>query len=138
MKFLYVLGFVFVGILAFQDIRHRKINIAAAGIVWMFAVIMRSFMGASPGDIWACSILGFIFIGLSFLSKGVGRGDGFVIGMAASCMGFDKGVQVIALSFVAMCIVSLIMLILKKAVLKTALPYVPLLMAAYAAGGVLL
>lgn len=138
MGLLYFLGLSGAVILALQDIRYKKVNILIPGIIWAASLPIRFFAGEAAADMAACSFLGAMFIALSFITTGVGRGDGFVIGMAMNCLGFSKGIQVLCLSLMLMCIAALCLLVLKKAGLKTALPYVPWLMAAYIAGGILL
>lgn len=136
MNGIYALGFAAAAVLTVQDIRHQKINVLLAGIVWGIAAGVRLWNKEPIYDVAACSAAGILLIGLSFAAGGIGRGDGFAVGMAMSCLGFSRGIQVVALSFTGLCLAALILMTVKKAGRKTALPYVPWLFAAYAAGGV--
>lgn len=138
MKILYILGMAATAALAVQDIKYKKINILGAGAVWGMALTVRILMKESMADIIICIVTGMLFIGVSLIAEGVGRGDGYAIGMAMMCLGFSKGIQTICFSFLMLSVVSLVLVVTKKAGKKTSIPYVPWLLAAYAAGGVIL
>lgn len=138
MTMLYILGVTATAVLAVQDIRHKKINILVAGLVWGTALASRILMKETAADIIVCITTGILFIVISFAAEGVGRGDGYAVAMVMMCLGFSRGIQTICFSFVMMSAVSLVLIAAKKAGKKTALPYVPWLLAAYVAGGVIL
>lgn len=138
MKMLYILGMAATAVLAVQDIKYKKINILAAGAVWGMALAARVLMKDPMADIIICIVTGMLFIVVSFVAEGVGRGDGYAIGMAMMCLGFSKGIQTICFSFLMLSVVSLVLIVTKKVGKKTSMPYVPWLLAAYAAGGVIL
>lgn len=136
MKILHALGLLAAAILAAQDIHYRKINVLFAGTVWAVAAVVRLVSGESALDVAVCTIAGLLLIGLSYVTDGIGPGDGFAVGMAMSCLGFVRGIQTVALSFIVICATALVLLAVKKVGRKTELPYVPWLLAAYALGGV--
>lgn len=136
-KILYVLGLAALFFLAWEDMRTRKINgIAAAGI-WALAVLLKIFFTSDYKDIFLCACCGAVFIIISWLSRSFGMGDALAIGMVFSCLNFTSGIQVVMMSFILISTAALVLLVLKRAGRKTPMPYVPWLMAAYIAGGLL-
>lgn len=76
MKILYILGMAATAALAVQDIKYKKINILGAGAVWGMALTVRILMKEPMADIIICIVTGMLFIGVSLIAEGVGRGDG--------------------------------------------------------------
>lgn len=136
-KGIYMLGLAVIVFLAWEDIKTRKINGLIAGGAWAAAVVLRFLYIGDSEDILLCACAGAVFICISYMSRSFGMGDALSIGMVFACLNFTNGIQVVMLSFIFISVVSLVLLVLKKAGRKTMMPYVPWLMAAYLIGGLL-
>lgn len=136
-KILYVLGLAALFFLAWEDMRTRKINGIAAAGVWALTVLLKIFFTSDYKDIFICVCCGAVFIIISWFSRSFGMGDALAIGMVFGCLNFTSGIQVVMMSFIFISTAALVLLVLKRAGRKTPMPYVPWLMAAYIAGGLL-
>lgn len=71
-------------------------------------------------------IPGVVIIVLAFLLKGaIGAGDGVILAMIGSFLGFRRAVAVLSAALIVSMIVALILLGLRKAGRKTQFPFVP-------------
>ena len=114
------------------DLREKKINIipCIAGI--LLAILTAIPTGDIKTALWGL-IPGTLIIMTALMTKGaIGLGDGFVLTLTGSFMGFWKCTALLfAALFIAM-VISLILLATKKASKKTEFPFVPFICAGFA------
>ncbi len=111
------------------DIRKKKINVplciggilAGIALSVAFGDIRVSLTGLIPG---VC------LTAIAFLSKeAIGAGDGLILMMIGSILGFWKSVAVLFTALLIAMVIALILLAVKKAGRKTSFPFVPFLLA---------
>lgn len=116
-----------------SDIKKKSINLVAVGILFLIMIaacvlsrkdVTEMIMGILPGGVIAI---------LSFASKGkIGIGDGLVFLTIGIWTGPEKTLSIMFISLVLSALTGIILLLLKKATRKTALPFVPFIYTGYA------
>lgn len=119
-----------------QDIKEKKISIIllTAGGVLLSALFLLT------GGIAVTSRLSGLLLGLLLLAVGrlfkdqIGAGDGAIICITGICLGFAKNLNLMLLGLSLAAILSLFLLIFKKAGRKDTIPFVPFLLFSYLGG----
>ncbi len=127
-----VLVLLFLGINAILDFKYKKIPWV---LLVVFALIgIGSILISSPINWW--QFLGAIVgIGMIFISvctkQAIGLGDGLVLIVVGIFIGLWKTLMVLFLAGILVAAVGIVMMVQKKGNLKTSLPFIPFLLAAY-------
>lgn len=130
---------IIIGIMLFiagiMDIRSMKISRKYILVLIMVCIV--SALTRERIDIFGVVggiLIGLCIMGISMISDGhIGRGDGLVIGALGIALGFRGCLIAVCIASLIMCIVSVVILILKRGNKNTKLPYVPALFVGYLA-----
>lgn len=139
MAVLFAIGGLLLGVLAWLDIRTKKVSLVLVGIlaVMMLGMRIASFETGSGTGIWIAKLFvgllpGGISLFCSYITRGqIGMGDGFVLAALGLGLGFRN---VMVLWGVALCmaaVFAIFLLVFKRAGKKTELPFVPCLFLGY-------
>lgn len=139
MTVLFAMGGLLLGILAWVDMRTRKVPLVLVGVLAlvMFSVQIVSFETGFGAGTWfirmsAGLLPGGISLGCSYITKGqLGIGDGLIL--AALGLGLEFR-SVMLLWCIALCVAAVLamfLLIFKKAGKRTEFPFVPCLFLGY-------
>ncbi len=121
---------------SFQDIKEKKISIfliASGGLLLSVAFLI---IGGVPG----ISRLSGLLLGLLLFASGrmlkgqIGDGDSMIICITGICLGFIKNINLMLLGLSLTALMSLFLLIFKKAGPKDTIPFVPFLFLSYLGG----
>ncbi len=118
---------------AVQDIYMKRIYtwiIAAAGII--AAVCIPFCPGISLPERMTGVLVGIFVCLLSRVTGGkIGFGDGLVLCVTGLALGFWRNMELFAVSLLAAALVSIALILLRKANRKTRIPFVPFLLFGY-------
>lgn len=131
-----------VGVLLFinsiTDIKRREI---LPWSLWLFTILLIVFYLLQQNHIFHTHVgftgcaAGLVVLLLSFVTKGsIGMGDGFLITILGGFAGLEKTIELCITACLLSAIVSVLLLLIKKADRKTGLPFVPFLLVAYIGG----
>ena len=120
------------GFLSVEDIRYKSINIIA-GIALAAAMTGFSFwQGSDAAKMVIGCIPGVVAAVLSGVTHGkLGLGDAIVILAVGIWCGIDKTGLIMMIALVCAALTAAVLLIIKKATRKTALPFIPFIFAGY-------
>lgn len=122
---------LWLGILAFMDIRRRRVPIwllAVSGILVTCVSVYEIWQGSMGGMEILWSILpGFMLLLTALLSKKAGWADGVVLLLLGILTGFRECVVSFTISMLAISVISLALLIMKRVEKNTKMPYLPFL-----------
>ena len=132
-------GVLLLLIAAIHDIRRRTVprwTLAAAGALSAAAVTAGLLSGSTSPVYLAFALLpGILLLSLSFLSgEGIGYGDGLMGLCIGPVFGAEAMAAGICMAFFLSALLSVVLLVLRRADRKTRLPFIPFLAAAM--GGV--
>ncbi len=122
-----------------KDFRTKKINGYLCVATILAAIAIRVYvMGENDISILIDLIPGTIMYVFSLVSKKcIGKGDALVLLFIGSVMGYYHEMEALMVSVILTGILSLIMLVIKKADRDTEIPFVPFLSIGAIAGGLL-
>lgn len=125
MSTLICIGLLIVG--AIEDLKSKTISawLPLAGII---SGIILFFFTDNKQDIIGGCVLGIIMLGLSFIIKDFGVGDGAMILMTGLLKGINICLESLIISFFIASISGGIIFLLKKEKEKLFLPYIPFLL----------
>lgn len=115
------------------DWRYRKIfiPITLSGIVIAIVFLIISPTGTFFGTLGGVCI-GIFLVVCSFITKGqIGTGDGIICCFTGLCLGFFENMGMVFIGLCLSALVSVFLLISKKAGRKTEIPLVPFLFAGF-------
>lgn len=121
------------------DIKLKRINVYLC-LVAMLAVLAFRTLVIEEKDvvIIADLIPGVVMLFISFLSgEKIGYGDGIMLTYIGCVMGWKGALTALFVSLFASAVISVILLLLKKADRKTEIPFVPFISIGAIAGGIL-
>lgn len=126
---------LWLGILAFIDIRRRRVPIWLLAVSGMFVTCV-SVYGIWQGSMGGTEILwgilpGFMLLLTAVLSKKAGWADGVVLLLLGMMTGFRECVFSFTLSMLAISVISLVLLMMKRVGKNTKMPYLPFLWVGY-------
>lgn len=119
-------------ILSVIDLRTGKIpvlpvillGIAVLGYQWWSAVsVLEVAAGILPG--------GVVMLAAWVTKESIGYGDGIVLAVLGLFCGASKAVAILGMSLMLAAVLSMLLLVLRKAGRKTALPFVPCICSGY-------
>ena len=131
------IGFITIWIItvSIMDISTRRVP------VWMLAAggicAIPAFMEQWSGSTWNCAgmligmLPGALLLGMGFVTKQVGYGDGLATLILGTALGSGKSWLLFCASLFLMAICSILLLALRKAKYKTRIPYLPFLAAGW-------
>lgn len=112
-----------------QDIRSKYIHVNVFVLAIVFAIAFNASRPFVFRSLFFGLLPGLILIIISFTTKeAVGYGDGMMFLYIGSVLGIDRTALIFILSFFASSLVSLILLILKKAGRKEKIPFIPFIL----------
>lgn len=119
-------------VLSVIDLRTGKIPVLPVALLGMAVLGYRGWNGAPVLDIAAGVIPGVVLLLVARVTKeSIGYGDGIVLLVLGVFCGAVKTVAILGMSLMIAAVLSMILLVLKKAGRKTALPFIPCLCSAY-------
>lgn len=127
---------IYLGGLAFQDAEERKIPVLG---LWMGAIFSGTVFlyGVLSGTVsWKTSILGvlpgMVLLGVSAMTKCIGRGDGMLLMILGLYLGVRSILLLFCVSIVLMGVYSGVLFLGKKVKGTDQIPYLPFLCLTYA------
>lgn len=123
---------IFLAIASYMDIKYREISI----LLCIIFMVMGLGMGIAEcickaGDIKQIIISAIPGVIMLFISKvtnqGIGMGDGAVAIAVGVLLGYEKTVLALLAGFMIAGVISIILLVFKKAAKSYELPFIPLL-----------
>ncbi|WOO34514.1 hypothetical protein R2R35_11875 [Anaerocolumna sp. AGMB13020] len=118
---------------SFQDIKEKKISvflIVSGGL--LLSVTFLIVGGVPVIDRLSGLLLGLLLLAAGRLLKGqIGDGDGLIICITGICLGFIKNLNLMLLGLSLTGLVSLFLLIFRRAERKDTIPFVPFLFLSY-------
>ena len=128
---------LWLGILAFMDIRRRRVPIWLLVVSGMFvtcASVCEIWKGSMGGTEILWGILpGFVLLLTAALSKKAGLADGVVLLLLGVMTGFRECTFSFTFSMLAISVISLALLMMKRVGKNTKMPYLPFLWVGYLA-----
>lgn len=127
-----ILVLLFLGINAILDFKYKKIPWVLS--ICFIVIGIGSVLISSPINWWQFlgAIVGIGIILISVCTKqAIGLGDGLVLLVVGIFIGLWKTLMILFLSGILVAVVGIIMMVQKKGNLKTSLPFIPFILAAY-------
>lgn len=119
-------------VLSLMDLRTRKIPLIPVLVLGIICLIYRIWSGVSLGEVAAGIIPGGVLLSVSAVTEeSIGYGDGLVLVVFGLLCGVAKTVAVLGMALVLAALVSMVLLVLKRAGRKTELPFLPCLCSGY-------
>ena len=124
----FVIGPV-LGILSVVDVRERKIPVRPVLFLGMVLFVMRLHAGVTAGELVCGLIPGAVLMIVAWVTKEkLGMGDGVLV----LCLGLGYGIEamlmIIGVAFAVAALVSVVLMVCRKATRKTELPFLPFLL----------
>ncbi len=130
-----ILMSVWLFVCGWQDFKEKKISIAllAAGSILLISF---SIAGGLPAISRLLGVaIGLVLLALSKLLKGqIGPGDGIIVCITGFCLGFHDNLNLLFYGLTISALLSLSLLLLRKAGGKDSIPFVPFLFLSYLGG----
>lgn len=130
--FLILMG-IWLLICSFQDIKRKEVHIVLLtiglimGLIGSLVCVEISYQNRALG-----LLLGGLLLSLSLITKGqIGYADGIIVGIIGTTLGFYTSSGILLMALFISAIVSLIIIVFKKAKRKTTIPFVPFLLIGY-------
>lgn len=129
---------IYLLIVSITDLRARKISKTVTFLCLLGIIISFIMERKMPGILSLSGIaVGLFLVGLSIITKGaIGIGDGIVFCMTGFSLGFVDNFSLLCMSLLGGGIVSIFLIVFKKAGRKDRIPFVPFICIAY--GGMFL
>lgn len=130
---IYLITGAFIFLEGMRDFFHRKVSVVTVAVIAIMGVILHIFEG---GLMWISALSGAL-IGVVFLliakitREGIGYGDGWMITATGIVLGFRRNFLLLCCALILCAIVSVFLLIFRKAGKKTELPFVSFLFPAF-------
>lgn len=127
-----ILVLLFLGINTILDFKYKKIPWVLS--ICFIVIGIGSVLISSPINWWQFlgAIVGMGMILISVCTKqAIGLGDGLVLLVVGIFIGLWKTLMILFLAGILVAVVGIIMMVQKKGNLKTSLPFIPFLLAAY-------
>lgn len=116
------------------DIRRLKINIIPAAVVGVFGLLMNTLVYKRPVWWMAGLAVGLVLLLAALVSRErIGYGDGIIFLVLGVCVEPESVLWILWLSMLAAGIVGCVGVIRGKRDRKSAMPYIPFVLAAYVA-----
>jgi leader peptidase (prepilin peptidase)/N-methyltransferase len=131
----FCLFFIILMICSIKDIKEKEIpnKVIITGILLGLAVCTMSFDTEIVLDsVITCVITGFILYLVSMVTKGgIGMGDMKLMAVCGLFLGFSQTTAVLLISLLLTGVIGIIYILLKKASLKSAIPFAPFITAGF-------
>ena len=126
---------IMLGILAgfsAYDLKFRRISVQAVGLLGAGAILYRIVTGAGILELVAGLLPGRVLVILAICTReSSGMGDGLMLCAIGLFTGMKQAVAVLGMALVLASVLSMVLLILRKAGRKTEVPFLPCLWAGY-------
>jgi len=122
-----------------KDYRTKKVNSYLCLLFTFASLVIRVYVVKESDVILLLDLLpGIILYLIALLTKeSIGKGDAIVLMFIGSVSGFNLELEALFISLILSGVLSLILLVLKKATRKTELPFVPFLSIGVLAGAII-
>lgn len=118
--------------LSVYDLKTKKVSVAAVLLFGIPVLIYRIFTGAEFVDLLLGMLPGLLLLVTAVCTgESIGIGDGLVLCVLGVFCGIQRAVAVLGMALVFAALLAVILLTLKRAGKKTALPFLPCLFAGY-------
>lgn len=127
-----ILVLLFLGVNAILDFKYKKIPWALS--ICFIVIGIGSVLTSSPINWWQFlgAVVGIGMILISVCTKqAIGLGDGLVLLVVGIFIGLWKTLMILFLAGILVAVVGIVLMVQKKGNLKTSLPFIPFLLAAY-------
>lgn len=127
-----ILVLLFLGVNAILDFKYKKIPWVLS--ICFIVIGIGSVLTSSPINWWQFlgAIVGIGMILISVCTKqAIGLGDGLVLLVVGIFIGLWKTLMILFLAGILVAVVGIVLMVQKKGNLKTSLPFIPFLLAAY-------
>lgn len=133
---LHLAAFIFLITESAEDLRSREVDVCKIIIFFLTSLFLKLFcMGAPVSEIIKGIIPGVTVLLIGYFSKQeIGYGDGAVIVVLGICLGFARVISILTGAFVCMLAVSVILVIIKRKMVGTSLPFIPCILVSYIGG----
>ena len=117
---------------AIYDIKTKTIPVVAVAIIATSVLLYRLCMGIGMLELVIGLIPGIVLLVLAFATReSIGTGDGLVLCILGLFCGWRQCLAMFAMALVLSAILSIILLVCRKAGRKTELPFLPSLFGGY-------
>ncbi len=125
-------------ILSFEDIKRKKVSVVPILILACFNLAVFICGKNEPSGLLTAVLPGAFSLLVSFCTKGkIGLGDGLILIAVGIVCGWERILAIWLAALVLSALAGIVLIIMKKADIKTALPFVPFILAGYASFEVL-
>lgn len=136
MKITDIVAVVMLGVMllvfSIEDIRKKSLCIYAVAAALIVMLLYSAFVNRDALNILLGMIPGAVLAVLSFFSDGkVGLGDAFVFGTVGVWCGLTVTLSILFVALLTCAVTGIVLMIMKKATRKTALPFVPFVFLGY-------
>ncbi len=119
-------------LLSFQDIKRKSVGVIPILMLALINVIFFILIGYEPLRLLTAVIPGLFSVLVSISTDGkMGLGDGLILIALGIACGWDKILAIWLVALVLSAVIGIILIIMKKADIKTSLPFVPFILAGY-------
>ncbi len=116
------------GILAFQDVRKKRVDLLLVILLAIVNTVICLLMKRSAGDVCIGILPGVFAVLVALLTKGkLGLGDGLVLIATGVVYDWNRVMVIWLVGLVLSTVVGAVLIMMKKANIKTALPFLPFL-----------
>lgn len=115
-----------------EDIRKKTVSVKAAVVLALMNIVFSVIFKITVPDILLSIVPGGIFILISVVTHGkIGLGDGIVLIAAGIGRGINEMLFTALIALMISALFGIILILMKKASGKTALPFVPFILAGF-------
>ncbi len=118
------------GFLSFQDIKKKSVSLIPVLVLVLINLGLCVYMHRSPVAVLTGILPGVFALAVSFGSKGkMGIGDGLVLTSMGLVADWDRVMAIWLVALVLSAVTGIVLMLVKRATIKTALPFLPFLLA---------
>ena len=114
------------------DLKYKKIPVAAVALLGVVVLLFRLFMKTGIGELILGVLPGIFLLFLAVCTReSIGIGDGLVLCTIGLFTGLKPAVGILGMALILASLLAMVLLILRRAGRRTALPFLPCLWAGY-------
>lgn len=131
-----IAAFIFLITESVEDLKSREVDAGKIIIFFLISLFLKMFcMGAPVSEIIKDIIPGVTVLLIGYFSKQeIGYGDGAVIVVLGIFLGFARVINILTGAFVCMLAASVTLVIIKRKMVNTPLPFIPCILVSYIGG----
>ena len=117
---------------AIYDMKTKTISVVAVAIIAASVLLYRLYMGIGMLELVIGLIPGVLLLVIAFATReSIGTGDGLVLCILGLFCGWRRCLAIFSMALVLSAILSIVLLVCRKAGRKTELPFLPSLFGGY-------